>query len=83
MTSVLQQICGHPDFAPHINYSLHGNTFIDHVIGLVENTLEQKPADKSLLELYQGLRPEYPIYFEKSRPASEPKPPRYKACNGF
>lgn len=75
----------HPEVGPRLNFGLGGNTFLDHIIGMVEEAIASSPSDGVLKSCYYTLQCKYPAYFSSTGPREkfESKNRAYKACNGF
>ncbi len=42
MKKILEEITKHPLFRKEVNFGLSGTTFVDHVIGLVEESIDEQ-----------------------------------------
>ena len=60
---VREIIINHPQVASHINFGLAGRTMVDHLIGLVESALQDRPHSFLLQDCYLALQRLYPSHF--------------------
>ena len=54
-----------PGIKGKIDRGLSGTTFIDHVIGVVENALNEDSKHETIRKGYEALQQEYPPHFGK------------------
>ena len=78
---LMRTLLNHPQIASWVNVGVSGGTFIDHIIGLIEQVSH---PDGMLRGCYAKLKEEYPLHFRNgSGPSMESKREGYKAPYGF